>query len=120
MGFELFTGKKTRSTEPAVTILKSGSLFFNSSCFSKYLKGNKFANLLFDKDNEIIGVQPTDKNSLYSYSIRESKNRTGCAVSTKSFFETYNVDYKTTRTYRVSWDEKLKIIEIKLKNPPAA
>lgn len=115
MAFELFVGKqKSTSREPKISILKSGILFCNASCYEKFLAKNKYVNFLYDKDTNTIGIKPTDTNDGYSYLISKSAGRSGCAITSRSFCIYYGIKFDKSRTYKASWNEELKLVEVKL------
>jgi len=115
MGYELFTNKKASFKDPTVTILKSGGFFFNNSCYDKYLSKANFINLLFDKEENRIGLHLSDKKENYSYPIRHSDKRAGFGISAKSFLKFFEIEYEAKSvTYNASWDESSKILEVDL------
>ena len=115
MAFELFTRKKSTSTEATVTILKTGNMFVNATCMEKCIKGGRYINLLFDTKRRVIGIKPVQKSEIYSYSIRQGKKHSGAVLSATSFFKHYNIDYKKApQRYPVTWNDQEKLVEIKL------
>ena len=120
MAFEIFTDKKGRSAEPTVSLLASGGLFFNSACYNQFFKKHKYLVLLYDAQNSLIGVRPTDKQEAYSYKITVAKSGAGCSISGLSFVKKYKINHSKTRSFKAKWNDAEKLIEIDLKNSPEA
>lgn len=109
MSFEEFTRKSVRLTkDPAITIQKRGSMGLNASAY-ELLKGEHEetddgklpVQLLFDKENQIVGLRPTSRDDPNAYLVRKQKLSPSYLVAGKMFFKHYGVELGVTRRYKV-------------------
>ena len=115
MAFErfLYSGK---TFKPAVSIRQNGQIGFNNGARKKFkLDEYNYVILYYDKEEEKIGIQLTN-NSDEEGVIRLQKRPLSVTIFAKSFLDYYEIDYSKTKRYIPSWDEKNKMIIIKLKN----
>jgi hypothetical protein len=114
MAFETFTGRKTVTNEPKVSILKQGNFNFNNGA-SKLLSDMSVTHLqmLYDADKKKIGFKPCDKGEPGAYKLRTGKG--GAQLSGMAFLKHFQIPYKTkTTAFTASWDNKLKMLVISL------
>lgn len=113
--FELFSKKGGRTSLPKVTIARAGYIGLNSSCKKEYFKNKKFVQLFMDKERNIIGIKPVDKESEGSFALtNEGENRPG-SISGLSFLKHYGIDFSKTRSFIPEWSEKENMLTIKIK-----
>ncbi len=114
MAFETFTGRKTVTNEPKVSILKQGNFNFNNGA-SKLLEEMSVTHLqmLYDADKKKIGFKSCSKNEPGAYTLRKSKG--GSQLSGMAFLKHFQIPYKNkTTAYTAAWDSKLKMLIITL------
>ncbi len=114
MSFKLFTRKKSSRNNPTVAILKTGNMYFNGKFCEEFFKNVKYFNLYFDNENKKIGIKPVENPEIYSYSVREDSDRSGFAISAKSFYDECKIQYPETKGYNAQWNDEEKLIEVKI------
>jgi hypothetical protein len=115
MGFEIFTRKMTRTTDPMVTMMSTGRISLNKTASARlHDKAIDRVVLMWDKDTRRVGIKPFTKRDSRTYKISYSGKGNSAALSTVTFF--HFIDYKTdkTRSYPVNWsdDEGMYIFTI--------
>jgi hypothetical protein len=101
---------------PAVTIRKNGSLCLNRKAIDEFnIAAMRFATLHHDEKEKILGIKPeTDGSDPSAVRISKEKNRTS-VISCQAFLKHCEIPYKQgSKTYRVSWDDKRKMILINI------
>jgi len=91
--FELFEKRRTPpASEPSVTMLKTGVISMNVVAYETLGRPN-FLEFLYDKEAKIVGLKPHDKETEYSYPVRELKSASGgtFSVSAKAFMIYYGM-----------------------------
>lgn len=115
MAFEEFTSKRRAiSDTPMVSLLKQGIFALNQACYNKYFKAYKYVILLFDKENNKIGLKPTNEVSSNTYNIRVSRDGKLANISAIAFLKFYKIPHNETKSYTCFWNEKEKILEVEL------
>jgi hypothetical protein len=115
MTFELFTKKGGRTSNPKVTIARAGYIGINSSCMEKYFKSKNFVQLYWDKERQIIGIKPTEKEVDGSFRLTNEGERRPGSIAGRSFLKYYEIDFSKTRSLYPEWNEKDNMLIIKLK-----
>jgi hypothetical protein len=115
MAFEEFTHKKRPVSDvPMVSILKQGVFGINQTCYKKYFKDYKYVIMLFDKEENKIGLKPTNNASHNTYTIRTSREGRLTNISAIAFLNHYGIKHDETRSYNCNWNEQEEILEIPL------
>ena len=120
MAFEEFKAKKIQLKTPFVSILKSGNIGMNSSCYKKYFKGFSQVIFLYDRERKVIGIRPEKKESANSYSIRKTRATSGGNVAANAFLKSFvGIDYEKhgSKGYEVSWNNDENLLEVYLDRP---
>jgi len=115
MGFELYTKKGGRSSSPRVTIAKAGYIGINSACMNMYFKGKVFVQLYWDKERQIIGIKPIDKEIEGSFTLTNEGERRPGSIAGRSFLKYYEIDFFKSKSFSPEWNEKENMLIIKLK-----
>ncbi|MCE0459637.1 hypothetical protein [Curtobacterium flaccumfaciens] len=100
MPFELFDKRNAPLAKaPSVTIQKRG-IFSISKAAHKLIGETATVELLFDKENQIIAMRPSEP-SPHAYAIRAQSERAGAQVvlSATAFTQYYNIDTTVSRRY---------------------
>jgi len=115
MVFEEFTAK-TRSniSVPMVSILKYGRIGLNRECYRKYFKDYKFVVFLYDKDNNKIGMRPTNKPQGNAFNIKVHREGTLVNISAISFLKHYRIPFDKSQSFTCHWNATEKILELQL------
>jgi hypothetical protein len=105
MNFEVFTRTTGRSaSEPSVSIQKRGSLSLNGAAY-RLLRSNRvipkhpriktesdfFVELLYDRENQTIGLRYAPPNNPNSYVVRKLEKANTYIVSAKGFLKHYQI-----------------------------
>ena len=98
-----------------ISILKQGTIGINSECCRKFFKNYKHIIFLFDRENNKLGIKPTNEPASNTYSIRLSRDGKLASVSAMAFLKYYNIPHKESKSYPCEWNESEKILEVKLK-----
>lgn len=115
MGFELYTKKGGRSSSPKVSIAKAGYIGINSACMDMYFKGKNFVQLYWDKEKQIIGIKPIDKEAGGAFTLTNDGERRPGSIAGRSFLKYYEIDFSKSRSFDPEWNEKENMLIFKLK-----
>lgn len=113
MAFEVFNKRVAPlGKEPSVTIQKRGIFSFNGAAH-KLIDNAETVELLFDRENNIIGIRPATA-SPNAYQIRnQSKSRTGLTLlSASAFTQYYGIDTSVSRRWRPTLKDGILCIDL--------
>jgi len=114
--FEKFTQKKYKSaTKPLATITKDKSINLNYASMKNIVQDNKYAVLYFDKENSMIGIRFSNKNTPEAYTIRKYRDNHLGIISIVAFLRYYVIEHKKTLVYNLYWNDQDKMAIIDLK-----
>lgn len=90
--FEGFRHRRTvTSTKPEGSIQRPrGILGLNAAAY-RLLKEPAAVELLYDRDDQIIGVRAEDPEAAWAYTMRKQKNSQSYVVAAKAFFDYYGI-----------------------------
>lgn len=122
--FERFT-KVGISFTPVVSIRKQGSFGLSQGALHRFnlLEDDWFVVLFYDKDSNVIGIQPTKEGTeegaiklvkRKSVSKASGKENLSCTIPAKAFFEYYSIPLESSRSFLARWDEESKMILVPL------
>lgn len=104
MGFEKFEGGgqgRGGSTEPKISLRKSGSIGINKAALEEYFEDAEGAVMYYDEDENRVGIEPVDDaDQEDTYTISRS-NDTG-AITPSAFLNRHNLVPEITTQYRPS------------------
>lgn len=115
MGFELFDKRLVPvSKAPSITIQKRGILSINKVAHDM-IGAADTVELLYDREERIIAIRPTDGQSPHAYSIRpQSQRGTGQAIlSATAFTQYYEIDTTVSRRWVPYESEGMLCIDLK-------
>ena len=115
MSFELFTKKGGRTSSPRVTIARAGYIGLNSACIDKYLKNKRFIELYWDKERQIIGIKPVDKETGGSFTLTNGGEGHPGSIAGRSFLKYYEIDFSKSRNLFPDWNDKEGMLIVRLK-----
>lgn len=115
--FETFTKRLVPLAKaPYVTIQKRGTMSFNHSAFVA-LGSPEAIELLYDRDERIIGVRAVHPGVEHAYPIRATgggKADSGTwMVSGRAFAQYYGIDTEVSRRYAAVMDNGVLCIDLK-------
>ena len=121
MAFEKFTqrGGRSRYGFAVVSIQASGGMTLNDISYSDLEKPSHIV-LSFDKEEQLVGLEPSNGKESYSFPIRDTTVTTGnqtWAISTRSFCAYYDIDTAVTRRFKLT--ERQGVLSLDLKDPIA-
>lgn len=114
MPFEVFNRHRMPSTqEPAVTIQKRGALSLNSAAFEA-LDSPERVELLYDREEERVGIQKAEDSSSNAYLVRAvGQNGATHVVSGKAFLAHYGVPLNVARRWIAEKQGDLLVVDLK-------
>lgn len=100
---------------PTVAVRKNGTISLNAVAVEQFnLKEVRHVGLYFDPGDRLIGIRPTDQKDSAAFRVVREKGRT-FTVSCQSFLRSIQIPYKEgSKIYRAGWDEKGKMILVKI------
>ncbi len=118
MGYELFDRTKAvYGRSPNVTIQARGIFSINQSAYRR-LGEPRFVHLMYDVENRLIGVQPTDDEER-GHKVRVADQPGASAVVSGTAFTKY-YDIDTTRSLRWEpiFEDGMLVIDLKVPGRP--
>ena len=116
MPFERFDKKTmTVSKAPYLTLQKGGTMSLNRRAFLD-LGEPEAVELLFDRDEQLIGLKPTSPKEPYAFPIRPqgSRNRvSNYAVAGQAFTKHYDIDTSVARRYLAEMRDDTLVVDLK-------
>ena len=113
--FKAYEQKATQARKPSVSITKGGALVLNTGCVAGFFKDYHYVKLFWDDENSKVGIKPMKKKDGFSYSLSYGTSKTVAWLSGKSFLKNIGIEYKETKSYPASWNEKAGLIEFSVK-----
>ena len=117
MAYETFERQSVSIEDPAVTVapLSDGRIALNASA-ARLLKkaGITAVRILWDKATCGLAVQAAEKGSENSYSVVFGRGGRQAAFSAKAFLRYIGWSCARRQTFRGTWDEREKMLEVKL------
>jgi hypothetical protein len=96
-------GQGGGSTEPMLSLRKSGGIGINSAAMEEHIPDAEYAELYFDEDNNKIGVKPVDEESEDIFKINQTESSGG--ITPTNFMKRHDLIPEVTTRYEVSWDD---------------
>jgi hypothetical protein len=115
MSMEKFIKQQIRDV-PAVTIRNNGSICINRKAVEQFkIEGIRFVTLHHDPKEGLLGIRPEeDESDPSAFRISREKGRT-FTLSCQAFLKKCGIPYRNgSKVYRTTWDDKAKMIMIKL------
>ena len=122
--FEKFEGVGG-SYVPKISIRSNGTLGISQGALNRFklAEGEWFAQLLYDRKNQVIGIQPVSdegpgliKLNKKRMEGKDGKQSINAWISAKAFFDYYGINYDKTNSYLAKWDAAAGVIYVEL-NP---
>jgi hypothetical protein len=114
MPFETFKRRHMPSTEdPALTIQKRGALSLNTAAYEA-LGSPKYVELLYDRDERLIGVRKASAATPHAYSVRGvGNNEATRVVSGKAFLSYYGIPRDVARRWIAEVQDGMLVVDLK-------
>lgn len=117
MGFEVFDKRMAPLTKaPSVTIQKRGIFSINQTAH-KLIGNAETVELLFDKDNKVIALRPSNEPHAYSLRSQSSRDTGQMILSATAFTQYYEIDTSVSRRYKPYEQDGMLCIDL---NGPSA
>jgi hypothetical protein len=97
-----------------VSLSKSGMIGLNAAVTRNIIGDNRFAHLLFDREQHLIGIKFIRNSDLDAYPVKCTKNMSHGSIAGVSFLKTYGVFPDETTAYPASFDESNKILVVSI------
>ena len=124
MPFEVFDKRSVPTTDqPWMTIQKGGTLSLNRAAFEA-LGSPEAVQLLFDREEQIIGFKVADPESPIAYPVRQtspkkqSKNSNWVVAGT-AFTKHYGIDASSARRFRSKMENEILMVDLKQEHADA-
>lgn len=115
MAFEEFTAKTSGNLKaPMVSILKHGRIGLNGECYRKYFNGYKYVIFFYDKENNKMGMRPTNQPQSNASNIKVSRKGNLANISALTFLKHYNIPFDQSRSYPCHRNETDDLVEVQL------
>lgn len=100
---------------PTVAIRKNSTISLNAVAVEQFnLARTPYVGLYFDSGERLIGIKATDQKDSTAFRVVRERGRM-FTVSWQSFMRKIQIPYKDgTKIYRAGWDEKGKMIFVKI------
>lgn len=113
MAFETFKRQRAPiTTDPAITIQKRGTMSLNAPAYEA-LEQPKYVELLFDRDERLIGFRKVDESIRHAYIVRPLGRGTTHMVSGTAFLAYYGIDFDTARRWVARQEDDLLVVDLK-------
>jgi hypothetical protein len=110
--FEVYRRQRAPvSSEPTVTVQKLGTFSMNSAAYDA-LSSPSAVELLFDKNERLLGIRKADPSARHAYGLR-SVGKTTWIFSGKAFSVYYGIDTSETRRYSAQMDGEVLVVDLK-------
>ena len=114
MRFELYKPRSTRNSNPSISISKYGRITVNKSAIEQYFKSVSHVRLYFDKQEGVIGIEPTGKDDAYALKLGYQKHAKSRLIVATGFLNRYNILPDKLLSCSVEWDEELDMMVAKI------
>ena len=98
---------------PFVTLQKRGTMSFNKSAHVA-MGSPEAIELMYDAEEQVIGVRGVDPRAEHAYPIRETNNSTSFVVSGRAFTQYYHIDTDVSRRYPAEINDGVLCIDLKV------
>lgn len=113
MAFETFKRQRAPlTTEPAITIQKRGTFSLNAPAFEA-LGSPEYLELLYDRDERLIGLRKADAHVPHAYVVRPLGNGTTQMVSGTAFLAFYGIEFDAARRWIGRLQDDMLVIDLK-------
>src|SRR5579875_1045258 len=118
--FESFSRRLVPSRhEPRVTLQKRGAISLNASAY-RVLGTPSSVELLYDRNQRIIGLRPVDPGADNAYPVRPATSASGpFVVSAMAFTRYYEIDTSVTRRWPAYLEDGVLCVALTSAAPPA-
>lgn len=113
MSWEAFKRTQRRTTgDMAVTFGKNGIIGLNSVIVRTLKVNGKHAQLLFDRDRNLVGIKIVSQKTADTYPLKSDSRDSHASLSGTSFLKNYNLYPSSTISFSATYDETTKTIVI--------
>ncbi len=99
-------------TTPQVSIQKRGQLMLNAPAFNA-LGQPTAVELLFDREEQTIGMRQVDPEVPYAYPVKKHKQAASYMVAFATFAHYFGVSLEETRRYGATMEEDTLVIDLR-------
>lgn len=112
--FEVFNRRAAPvTTQPLVTIQKRGTMSFNRAAFEA-LGEPAAVELLFDRQERIVGFRPVDVDVPHAYRPRKQGHTHNYLVAGQAFTQHFGIETGTARRYPAAMLDAVLVVDLKL------
>lgn len=111
--FEVFDRKsKPVATQPLVTLQASGTFSMNRAAYEA-LGNPEAVDLLYDREERVVGFRAADKEDAHSYPIKPQQNSLNYQTAGRAFCTYYNIETGSARRFAARMFEDILAIDLK-------
>jgi hypothetical protein len=106
MSWEIFSRTMVKTSDPTVTLMRSGRMFLNKSASTRFEeKAVERVLLLWNKESRQVGIKPITKKDTRSYKLSYSGRGNSAGMSAVQFYKYIDYNWETTLNYPVIWND---------------
>lgn len=102
------TGQGGGTSEPLVSLRKSGGIGINSAAMEEHMPNAEFAHLYYDEENRKLGIKPVDEEDDNTYTINKTESSGG--ITPTSFMKRHGLIPEVTTRYFVEWNDDKEML----------
>lgn len=111
--FEVFDRKsKPVATQPLVTLQASGTFSMSRAAYEA-LGSPEAVDLLYDREERIVGFRPAEKEDAHSYPIKPQQNSLNYQTAGRAFCTYYNIETGSARRFAAKMFGDVLAIDLK-------
>lgn len=114
MPFEVFDKRRAPlSNTPSVAIQKRGLISINRAAY-KLLHEPPMIELLFDRDEQVVGLRGASQDSIHGYAVRVPERESApVAISGTAFTNYYGIDTEVSRQWTPELRDGILCIDLR-------
>jgi hypothetical protein len=106
MSWEIFSRTMVKTSEPTVTLMRSGRMFLNKSASTRFEeKAVERVLLLWNKESRQVGIKPITKKDTRSYKLSYSGRGNSAGMSAVQFYKYIDYNWEKTLNYPIAWND---------------
>lgn len=110
--FEVFKRQSVPITkEPMVTIQKRGNISLNQAALVA-LGEPESVELLFDKEERLIGFRSVDSATPHAYHVRRQSNSRSVLIAGRAFTQYFDIDTDVARRYSATVQGDILVVDL--------
>lgn len=111
--FEVFTGRSKPASNKVMRVVlnKRGIFSLNQATFLA-LGEPKAVELLYDRQNQVIGMKTVPEDTRHAYPVRTQKNAKSYLIGARAFSAFYELDIKDRLSFEPVMEDEVLVLEM--------